>query len=397
MEKGILAYPWDLDILGIEPSLNEIQEAGLDAICLNVGYHHGRFFRPRAKTFCELKESAISFLPDARLYGRLKPLLHVDLANNMIVEKTAKSAKERGMSFLAWLVFFHNSSLGEANESLCMQNIWKDRYIYNLCASQPDVHEYAMALMTDVCKNHKPARVVTEAVSWLPFEHNCHHEVYTTDLGETGKYLLSMCFCDECQKKASSLGVDVEKTIYTADRLMKRIIEKDIGWAEMERSSLSYYFLEFPELYDYQHARQQILHDLLTDLYAVAKKYSVSLDYVPTSMILSSVHAFWEGVSFSLLEDCVDRFSLAPYGPDASAVRHDVRSVRNVTDASLGAAISLRFGVTDSLDDLIARLEVFYQEGIEAIWFYNYGILTKERFSWIRKAIDTVGPEFWAK
>ena len=389
MTTGIYIYPWDLDT-ACASTVEEIAGLGLDAVVINAGYHHGRFLRPRARSFALLEEAAISFLPEEKRYGDMVPFVHEKIARANTIQNTRTIALSNGLDFQIWLVLLHNSSLGARHPEICSQNVWGDVNIHSLCPSRTKTRAYAYALLGDVCGNLNPSRVSLEAATWLPFAHGHHHEVVMTDIGVIGRYLLSLCFCEACAERMAERGADPNAAKKTTERLLLRCIEKDVGWPEIESGSLAYYFLEFPELYAYEHARRQFLAEFVGKLTETANKDGVALDFIPASFTFPTVQAFWEGVGFRELEGRTDRLNLLTYGPTADSTRHGIRSVANVTNTPLMASLSLKSGLIDSAADLRRRVDILLEENVQAVNFYNYGVMNKERLAWVGEACSHI-------
>ncbi len=78
MDHGIFTYPWELADHGYEAALHDIRAAGFTNVNLAMQYHNGRFLLPRnpRRRVYYAEDGAISFRPDLRKYGTMKPRLH---------------------------------------------------------------------------------------------------------------------------------------------------------------------------------------------------------------------------------------------------------------------------------------------------------------------------------
>ena len=97
----------------------------------------------------------------------------------------------------AWAVFLHNDRLGFSHPECATQNAFGDRYLTDLCPSNPDVRMYARTLASDIAR-YDVSTILSESLHFHGLGHGYHHERYFEELGAVGVYLLGMCFCDHC-------------------------------------------------------------------------------------------------------------------------------------------------------------------------------------------------------
>ena len=62
-------------------------------------------------------------------------------------ETIASAAARHDMHMRAWLVMLHNSRLGSTQPTMTLQNAFGDRYLHGLCPNQPEVRDFAIALL----------------------------------------------------------------------------------------------------------------------------------------------------------------------------------------------------------------------------------------------------------
>ncbi len=372
---------------GVPTVLDTIEDAGINTAILTTNYHHGRFLCPKTSRFETIRKSAACFEPQQNAYGALKPLVHEDLVEANLLENVREACEKRGLDFHAWHVMLHNSSLGESHPEYCAKNAWGDVHYFSLCPSYPAVRTYAKALLSDMITTVQPTRVCLESATFLTAFHGEHHEVANVDIGSTGRWLLSMCFCPGCMQRAREAGVDAKAALETVRRLLLHICKKDVGCEHDEKASIACYLLEYPELYHYERFRFSVVSSLAEELHCITRKAGVGLDFIPGAFTFTTNQNFLEGCSYTQLADAVDRFLLLAYGQTPQAVRHCVRTaLALVPNKELAVALNMRYGSVSSQEDLLARIHVLREEGVRAFNFYNYGVFNEERFSWLKAA-----------
>ena len=385
-QKGMFIYPWDIAATGIEQVIEDYQEIGCNTLVVNSSYHHGRFFHPGQQTFQYIKESAISFTPDLTKYKRLQPLVHKEVAEQDVLAQTREHCEKAGMDFVTWWVGLHNSSLGKQHPDLCVQNIWGDRFTYALCPSQQEVQHYATALFEDTLVNVQPQRIITEAVAFLSMNHGEHHELILLDLGRSAEWLLSLCFCDACRENAGKEGINATQVKQLVQRLVQERVDCDLGSLEEDAHELTHLLLEYPELYQYQQARMNIVTNLVSKFSQIAQQYGVALDFIPSSSGLPANQAFIEGVSLQQTAKVADRFmALAYSNPESTA--HTLRTISSLAPGRAHAvALTLHAERNPTKQSLLQHMQVIAESDVGAVYYYNYGLLNKRRLSWIKEA-----------
>ncbi|MFS0553157.1 hypothetical protein [Brevibacillus sp. 179-C9.3 HS] len=395
-QTGMFIYPWDIADNGITTAIQTLQTAKCNTAVVNSSYHQGRFFHPRTKTFRRLPFSGVSFTPEWSKYNRLRPTVHEEIAQANILAKMKDACDQAGMGFHTWWVGLHNSTLGLAHPDLCVQNIWGDTYSYALCPSQPEVQHYAKALFTDTLEQVKPDRILIEATAFLPMKHGDHHEVCLLPLGESLQWLLSLCFCNACSERAVLRGIDVEAVRQLVSRLVNQMVEADlVTQVSAESREIAFLLLEYPELYDYQQSRLDVVEKLWKDLKEIAKDKGIALDGFPSSTPFFVNQAYLEGVSLRKAAAILDRVVPLAYGNSIDEVAYTFHAIKLAApEASLGAALSLHHSQIQSVNELVMRVKTALEGGAQSITYYNLGLLNNRRLEWIRQANQAA--EEWA-
>src|ERR671933_238846 len=230
MQTSMLTFATDLHDEGLDVVLGNVQQrAGVDGLTLAVAYHDAPDLFPHnpLHKVRYLEGGAVFFRPDESRYEDLQLQPHVaELARTVDpLDDLCTAAGERGMDVNAWVVFLHNDRLGFAHPECSTQNAFGDRYLTDLCPSNPEVRAYARALASDVAR-YRVSTIFAESLHFHGLTHGYHHERYFEELGPIGIYLLGVCFCTHCLAAARRAEVDVE-TVHRSvrDELERRLLE----------------------------------------------------------------------------------------------------------------------------------------------------------------------------
>jgi hypothetical protein len=400
-ERGLFVYPWDLLGEGVEPTLSALQNDTLCSVVgINCSYHSGRFFHPRHPEGGALPYfrgrlnhrlgGAVSFRPSADLYGDAPlPPVEEPLVEAGVLAEARDACRELGLGFNLWTVVLHNSTLGSAHPELCEQNVFGDVYRFSLNPAHPTVRSYARALVEDICRQFRPDTIMLESPTYLGFVHGDHHELTLANLDELTQLLLSLGFSEASRQGAERHGCNVEVLEREVRSLLSTLIED-------ERGALSHEFrfgepvsllLDYPEIYSYLRYRLDVVTSLLAELREVAAGYGVKVGVTTSIFSRPTSRAWMEGTSLRAASRAVDALLSVSYFPDPAAVQGDILWVKTLSEGR-PFDVALDAGHPDALseENLIAKARIAASEGAGAVFYYNYGLLTRRRLGWVRSA-----------
>src|SRR5215211_4055236 len=246
METSLFTFATDLYDEGFETVLDNVQSrAGVNGLTMAVAYHDARDLFPHnpVHKVRYLEGGVVFFRPDESRYEGLQLQPHVaELARTVDpLGELCAAAGERGMDVNAWVVFLHSDRLGFTHPGCSTQNVFGDRYLTDLCPSNPEVRAYARALASDVA-HYEVSTIFAESLHFHGLTHGYHHERYFEELGTVGTYLLGLCFCTHCLAAARLAGVDAEMVHrFVRDELELRFAgdSSSAGSAELTRDLLA--------------------------------------------------------------------------------------------------------------------------------------------------------------
>lgn len=391
---GFFAYPWDLLDEGIDIALDAMADrCQCNAIALNAGYHSGRLLRPRMNgpVTCQRPGAMVAFTPDRSHYEAGAPLPVVDrrLTEARVLERVRERCAAWNIDFGLWVVGLHNSTLGNADAELCVRNCFEDIYTYILCPANPRARAYLRGLVADVCAQFRPQRILLEAIGYLGIQHGAHHELFMQPLGEAERMLLSLCFCPHCLARAAEAGVDGKAAQKQARRWAKNLMAEERGTLSVDYAvaEMPALLVESPELYAYLCVRTETTASLVAEFYEIVTAHGARLEAMPTSFVRPTSRAWLEGVSLRRLAEASDALLPLSYFTNPMEVAADLRWVKMIAGGvPLVVGLSACYPATQSAESLAPRVVSCLDEGVEGVYYFNYGLLSEQRLDWVAEA-----------
>ncbi|WP_326828779.1 hypothetical protein OIE13_23930 [Streptosporangium sp. NBC_01810] len=402
MDSSLYVYVEDVRGEGMEAVLDRITGYGLTGVTVAAAYRRARDVTPHGRSRVTLRSDGAHFMPPADLFGglRLVPPVQEGAEDEPLAALRLATA-ERGLALHGWTVFLQNTTLGLANPDVTVRNCFGDRSSpVDLCPSHPDVRLYAVALGRAVARQGVDS-VVAEALHFSTFGHGYHHERSFVPLGPMDAFLLGLCFCDFCMRRATDLGVNAEVAREECTRIVDAVLDGDPpAQGEVTRAALTAY--AGPEVVAYARARSEVVTSLVSDVSgAVAAEGSRLVFLDATGSVKGytdglpspglAAHDSWQlGVDLVALGDLVPSLGVLAYARDAGRVADDVVAYRRSTGKDRELRVVLRPGLpdTDSADRLAAKVRAVRASGADAVDFYAYGLMPYPILERIRGALS---------
>ena len=303
------------------------------------------------------------------------------------------------MSVNAWAVFLHNDRLGFTYPECATQNAFGDRYLTDLCPSNPEVRAYACALASDVAR-YEVSTIFAESLHFHGLAHGYHHERYFEELGTIGTYLLGLCFCVHCLEAARRSGVDAEMVHRSVrDELERRFADGDSSGSseELTRDLLAAFGGE--RLLGYIDARLETVTSLAVEVSAAAGvDTSVAfLDLSGAEKGFATGHPTgdatptisWQmGIDVAALAEVCDTIEATGYAADPDRLSLDLDAYQPLLADTSQLGVMLRPMPPDcrSANNLVAKVALARKRGLRRIDFYHYGFCQLRSLDWIRES-----------
>ncbi|GHT91414.1 hypothetical protein FACS1894140_1980 [Spirochaetia bacterium] len=391
MYASIWSYPWDLDDLGIENSLKELRENGLNGISLITSYHAGRFLQirsPRRKVY--FPEDGVLYYPSnlSRFRGqKIQPRIgtfireHPDFWNRLF-----DASEKLGMTVSGWTVCLHNTRIGMEYPDVCVHNAFGDAVYYNQCPSNPDVRLYMKTLLDDIISSLPLYSLELESMNFMGHYHEFHHEKDGIGLGALEDFLFSLCFCDSCIKRAKDEGFDIRPARDAVRKALDGICNRDAP-SSQDREFLSggfEFFHNTPELYDYLVWRSGTVSSLVEEVVTVidrrCKVYFLSL--------LPHSRSWLFGVDLKRISRLCTGAVVCSYDCSTEQAAFDLEeSRRDFGSAELLVGMRAFYPEYSGSGSFSEKVHIAKEKGVDGFVFYNYGLIPVSQLGWIKKGI----------
>jgi len=401
----MLAFATDLYDEGFDTVLSNVQErAGVGGITMAVAYHDARDLFPHnpVHKVRYLEGGVVFFRSDESRYAglQLQPRIAELARTGDPLGDLCAAAGERGMSVNVWAVFLHNDRLGFTHPECATQNAFGDRYLTDLCPSNPEVRGYACTLASDVAR-YEVSTIFAESLHFHGLAHGYHHERYFEELGTIGTYLLGLCFCVHCLEAARRSGVDAEMLHRSVrDELERRFADGDVSGSseELTRDLLAAFGGE--QLLGYLDARLATVTSLAAEVSAAAgTDTSVTfLDLSGAEKGFTTGHPTgdaaptigWQmGIDVAALAETCDTIEATGYAADPGRLSLDLDVYQPLLADTSRLGVMLRPMSPDcrSADNLVAKVALARERGLKRIDFYHYGFCRLRSLDWIRESL----------
>ncbi len=395
MFHSFWTYPWDLVDLGVDEALQEIKATGLDGISLATSYHAGRFLQARStkrKAYFP-EDGALYFHPDFQKYKHL--LIQPEEApfvkeNPGYLERIFEKADQYGLKVSAWTVALHNTRVGKKYPEVTVHNAYGDAYYYNLCPSNEEARNYIKTVIGDMTAQYSYHALELESLNFMGFFHEFHHEKDGVGLTAKDDFLLSLCFCDSCKKRARGAGIDISEAQNIVKKWLDELCNRELPhnddnrfWAEGLE-----YFRDTPAVYEYLKWRSTVVTSLAEELQTLMPERT-SLYFLS---LLTPDKSWLFGVDFREIGRVNDGIAVCCYDTDAQQVGLNMeKSVREVTpQTTMLTGLRVFYPEVHHQEEFLAKVKAAADAGTQGFIFYNYGLIPKPRMRWIQAAIDMV-------
>jgi hypothetical protein len=218
-------FPWDLGRLGVERTLGQMTEEGIDGIDLASTYHPIDALSPRGgvRLFSSAR-GAVFFPARADRYGRIRPLTHsAEMCG--VWPEVFKHAGALGLAVNAWTVTLFQPWIRDAYPDCARVLPSGDPSGSGVCPAHDDVREYLATLCADMVDQFDLDVVRLEGVISHMFDLDWLRPRVLVDIPPLARTLLNLCFCSTCTQRAIAAGIDVVR--------LRRIVNDTIA-AEIE-------------------------------------------------------------------------------------------------------------------------------------------------------------------
>jgi hypothetical protein len=400
-----MVYASDLVDEGFEHVVDVARDrGGVDGLELGAIYHHGRDLYPHnpRHRLLFLDGGACFFRPDpSRFRGqRIQPHLAQMLAEVDPLRRLVEVGDARGMGVRAWTINLHNFTLGERHPECTAHNAFGDRSLTDLCPANPDARAYVRTVSGELARAGVET-IVAESVCYMPLEHGFHHERLPYALGDTARFLLSVCFCAHCLHTARTEGVDVEGLRgFVRTELDRALAGAPNGLDEVPLQRTAVVALAGGEMGGLLEARERTVTSLVREIADEVRRVAPGCRYVfmdsmgadetrDQSGDLVAERAWRFGVDLPEVAAACHGISMMGYSRDVARFEADGRAYRTLLAPGTPLSLVLRAMPPDCLAaaDLPPKVRLARELEVDWLEFYVYGLMRLTGLDWIRDAL----------
>lgn len=400
----MMTYATDLVDEGFDSVLDRLRERGaIDGVEMAAIYHHARDLYPHnpAHQVHFADGGACFFRLDRARYRsiKIKPKVAALVEQVDPLATLVETARRKGMSPRAWTINLHNMALGEAYPDCTTRNVFGNPLLTDLCPANPDVRAYVAAVSGDI-SHYGVEAILAESITYMPFDHGFHHERCPYPLAPTVKYLLSFCFCDNCEAAFSADGADVPGVkAWVRSALLAAIAGEpspldDVPLLREEVASLMHG--EMRPLLD---TRERIVSSLVAEVaeavHLAGPAQFVFMDSMPADDAGDQtgpplVDRTWQfGVDLDAIARASDGVSVIGYSRSHDRYLADLEAYERRLPTGAVCALVLRAMPPDCFapDELADKVRVARAAGLAWVEFFVYGLMRLSGMDWIGQAL----------
>jgi hypothetical protein len=268
--------------------LSELQAAGFTGINLALNYHASRDFLLRQGPQLEyLSDGFHYYLPDTSMYSRdaIRPSKTDHSPDNKMLEGVLTAAKKLGLDVNAWAVFMHNSGIGFVEPSATVENALGNKFLSELCPSNPRVAQYAYGLVADLSSRGIKS-IAMESMHWHGARHGEHHERFFMELSEITEFLFSLCFCSSCIANFDRTGGNGSQLKEKVQKALQPFLTDKDPWLGQTVTKAALAEIVGTEILEYLETREATLSAVYAEIFRIASASGVEVSYVDQSTLL---------------------------------------------------------------------------------------------------------------
>lgn len=263
--------------------------------------------------------------------------------------------------------------------SICITNVFGERYGYALCPSNPDVGQYIVALCGDIAATDGVARLDLEALSFMGYEHQSLHDKVGLPLTPVIKWLLSICVCAHCSAALGSLAAEIAAKARTC------VTEYLAHWPEFAAAGDLEKVLGADELEALLNMRQLRCGALLDEIRATTGSAHLNLRLATSALFTGGKTA----LGWNALVGRVDSITITFLGATTEQMAAELRRLPapdgRVTPIYGGFSFHHPDCATEA--DIRARRDLLREAQVDGLLLYCFGMAATRHFEWLKKAL----------
>ena len=223
-------YPWDLLDDGLDAAVARLSgEIGVTGLTVAAVTASVDAVRPRIRPVRVRQPAAAHFRPDPTKYGatRIRPGGVSSKSGRNPLDLIAKAAGRSGLRLRARLTLFDNAALAQRHPMAACVDAYGQPSAARLCTNNPDVREYALAVIDDLTSHYPLSAIELESSDFAGRAASFASSECGVEPTEALSALLALCFCAACRQRADDAGLDPETVARSVRELADRVFHLD--------------------------------------------------------------------------------------------------------------------------------------------------------------------------
>lgn len=227
---GMVCTLWDLIDEGVEETLDCIHgELGAGRVVLPLATGPVVQLRPRMTTGHRIFRTTggLHFAPDVERYHatRCKPMAADWLHGRHPAETAVQACRERGLEVWISLSVTQLGRMVVKHPEAAVKNVFGDLFTHRFCLLNGDVAELLSAMAHEITDRFEPDAIVLTGLcdfssDWCPEAVDG-----AAQLGEVGRLLAGLCYCESCRQRGAQAGLDVDSAVRYTGQELARLLE----------------------------------------------------------------------------------------------------------------------------------------------------------------------------
>jgi len=198
----------------------------------------------------------------------LKPQKAPDYGNVDCLELVLPAAKKRGMKVFAWSEDVFGASIPDIDKF--QERDLYGRNAHTVCFNNPDVHRFWLALQEDFIRSYEIDGIMWGSERYGPFA-NMVESVHQRNGNDPSRVT---CFCQFCQAKAKSRGIDVGRAFAGFHMLENWVKQCRAGHRPNDGYYVTFWRLvfQYPEVLAWETMWNDSVHETYAAIYKQTKE-----------------------------------------------------------------------------------------------------------------------------
>lgn len=374
----------------------ELQASGLTGINLALNYHASRDFILRQGPQLEyLADGFHYYQPNLALYpeNSLSPASSDHLLNSEMLHSVMDAATANNFDINAWAVFLHNSAIGKKSPETTVTNVYGNRFLSELCPSNPRVRGYVLGLTSDLCARGIKSLAI-ESLHFHGARHGEHHERFFLEMSKTSEFLLSLCFCQSCMDGFIRAGGDPLALKGKVIAALKPFLDDKDPWLGITLTKELLAQILGAQILDYLRVREDCVSSLYRDVSKIAHAAQVKTRFVDQSPLIDGesqnpLQLSWMvGIDNNQVRAHVDIYEPLIYRNTPEEVEETAAHYNASVGGEIVAILRPTYPDNTSAETLLKKVHALKNLGVSEIDFYLLDTMRPRDLQWIRSSLS---------